>query len=146
MKNSGGFSYVCTWEINFVDFPNHTNTPFVHSFLMRKRKADIVVYRGDDDEAADSTALHIPQARTILISDNGRRAITTPASPQKVSSGSHAPPAVYEWRPPSSEALDDPFLDVGEAAGSEKADGNVKAKVAAKRYPTSVRCFTIFLC
>lgn len=99
-----------------------------------KRKLDIVAFRGDDDDDDD---LLIPQARTILISENGRRAITTPASPQKAPPASAPPPGVYHWRPP--EDLDDPFLDVGEVQVSEQANGNVKAKIAAKRYPTSVR-------
>lgn len=112
--------------INFVDRFNQATS-------MGKRKPEFVAYRGDDDD--EEARLLIPEARTILLSGNGRRAITTPASPQKSTSASRLPPPVYEWRPPDLEAADQAFLDL---AGIEVTVGNVKAKVAAKRYPTSV--------
>ena len=106
----------------------------------RKAKADFTVVRDSGDEADTS----IPQARTVRISENGLRILQTPRSPQKHSTRyQFLPDFQGEWNPSadytsidwSSHPLDE-ILEQQEEIGDSPV--TVAAKVAAKRYPTSV--------
>lgn len=101
-----------------------------------RRGPAVVAIRGDDSDDADDLELFVPQARTLLVSGDGRRALATPLSPQKASASTLLPPPVYQWQPP--ESASNPFLTSPDIVDNEEAGGNVKEKVAAKRYPTSV--------
>ena len=83
--------------------------------------------------------LHIGHSRTVQISDNGFCILQTPCSPVKVSSAQSRPLIEQEfddWNPCIE------YEDVGEESPlinvEENVQGTVAAKVAAKRYPTSV--------
>lgn len=100
-----------------------------------KGKSKFVVVR--DDKHDDK--LHIGHSRTVQISDNGFRILQTPRSPVKVSSAQSRPLVEQEfddWNPCIE------YEDVGEESPlinvEENVQGTVAAKVAAKRYPTSV--------
>ena len=94
-------------------------------------------------DSGDEADTSIPQARTVRISDNGLRILQTPRSPQKRSTTYK--PDFGEWNPSadyasidwSSHSLDELLQ---QQAGEEISDPaeTVAAKVAAKRYPTSV--------
>ena len=117
-----------------------------------KAKAEFTVVRNSGDEADTS----IPQARTVRISENGLRILQTPRSPQKRSTTIQVSPDFGEWNPSvdyasigwSGDQLGELFQ---QREGEETSDPmeTVAAKVAAKRYPTSIsfslRCppFTI---
>lgn len=97
---------------------------------MPKRDRWLVV-RDDDDEVLDD--VEIAQARVINLSTDGMRVLETPRSPQKRFSRA-VPTATTSFdHPPSLEDCDLSF-DVDE----EVAPETVGAKLAAKRYPTSV--------
>ena len=108
-----------------------------HCYLMkgkRNTKTYIVLCDESDDEM-----LAIPHARSFHITGDGCRVQPTPASPQKGDS----PPPWYDWNPSalyeeSLDVLDQPFQEEDRAA----AISDVAGKVAAKRYPTSVRAFS----
>ena len=99
-----------------------------------KGKSKFVVVR--DDKHDDN--LHIGHSRTVQISDNGFRILQTPRSPVKVSSASRllVEQEFDNWNP-SIE-----YEDVEEESPPPNVEDNLKstvaAKVAAKRYPTSV--------
>lgn len=100
-------------------------------------KKNFVVVRVSDDE--DDIA--IPQARTVRISNTGLNIIQTPRSPQKgaIPPG-HVPSPVYEWHPSNDYDCEtaDYHLAEDEVENEIEEVPTVAAKVAAKRYPTSV--------
>ena len=106
-----------------------------------KGKAQFTVIRDSGDEADTS----IPQACTVRISDNGLRILQTPRSPQKRSNTYQFSPDFGEWNPSadyastdwSSHPLDQ-LLQQQEGEEISNVAETVAAKVAAKRYPTSV--------
>lgn len=107
----------------------------------RKAKAEFTVVRGSGDEADTS----VPQARTVRISENGLRILQTPRLPQKRSTTYDFSPDFGEWNP-SADYTDidwsvhplEEVLQQQEGEKVEDSDVTVAAKVAAKRYPTSV--------
>ena len=102
---------------------------------MAKAKKGFVVVREDDSE--DNIA--IPQSRTVRLSNRGRNIIQTARSPQKGAVPSNRfPSPVYEWN--ASHDYDTIDLLPGNEADEEVdvEELPVAAKVAAKRYPTSV--------
>lgn len=105
--------------------------------LMAKAKKGFVVVREDDSE--DDIA--IPQSRTVRLSNHGRNLIQTARSPQKGAVASNRfPSPVYEWNASHDYDTIDLLLggEVEEEVEGEAEELPVAAKVAAKRYPTSV--------
>ena len=92
-----------------------------------------------DDNHNDN--LHIGHSRTVQISDNSFRILQTPRSPVKVSSASRllVEPEFDDWNPSIEydNVEEEPTLPNVE----ENVQSTVAAKVAAKRYPTSV-CYS----
>jgi len=102
-----------------------------------KAKRYVVVRDSDDDDERQD--ILIPQSRTIRISKNGLRLLQTPLSPQKAASASRRSPSPqYEWNP--STEYDNMEGEPNELDGDQSS--TVAEKVAAKRYPTSVRSIT----
>ena len=104
---------------------------------MAKTKKGFVVIRDDDSE--DDIA--IPQSRTVRLSNHGRNLIQTARSPQKgAASSNRFSSPVYEWNASNDYDTIDllPGDETEEGLGWEAEDLPVAAKVAAKRYPTSV--------
>ena len=100
-------------------------------------KKSFVVVRGSDSE--DDIA--IPQARTVRISNTRLNIIQTPRSPQKgVIPPCRVPSPVYEWHPSNDYDCETADYDLAEdeILNETKEVPTVAAKVAAKRYPTSV--------
>ena len=109
----------------------------------RRRNGKGYVVLRDTDPGEDDIA--IPQARTITLSANHCRIQQTPRSPQK--SCRFAQPApCYHWNPSPQydlEELDDrsQHTHIAEFAPAQASD--VAAKVASKRYPTSVSVIVV---
>lgn len=96
----------------------------------RKVQNYSVVRHGEDEDD-----LSLARSRTARISDNGFRILQTPLSPQKRSSSSiqHlAEPDFSDWNPSFDYEVIEEQVTVDAEAPT------VAAKVAAKRYPTSV--------
>lgn len=101
-------------------------------------KKGFVVVRGSDSEDDVS----IPQSRTVHLSNTRLNIIQTTRSPQKRLATRRSPSPVYEWH--ASVDYDTVDLVSGDNATgkldhAEEELHTVAAKVAAKRYPTSVR-------
>lgn len=90
--------------------------------------------RDDDSEVEDDVA--IPQARAIHMSSDGRRVLETPRSPVKRFSAAVPPTHEADFDDPPLPILDENPFDLEE---DEMAAPTVGAKLAKKRYPTSVR-------
>ena len=107
----------------------------------RKKGSTVVTCRDSDDDN-----LHVPQARSLHISRDGRRVVETPRSPQK-QAAAPKPPLHYEWNP----SHDYDHLDEDGYVFRETTDEtpttvpHVIGKVASKRYPTSVSPPRLFL-
>ena len=106
-----------------------------------KTKAEFTVVRDSGDEADTS----IPQARTVRISENGLRILQMPRSPQKRATTYQFLPDFGEWNPSADyTSIDwnghplDELLQQPEGEEISDSTVTVAAKVAAKRYPTSV--------
>jgi LmbE family N-acetylglucosaminyl deacetylase len=100
-----------------------------------KGKSKFVVVCDDHDDN-----LHIGHSRTVKISDNGFHILQTPRSPVKVSSASRllVEQEFDDWNPSieyNNFEEDSTALNV-----EENVQSTMAAKVAAKRYPTSVSC------
>lgn len=103
----------------------------------QSHKKSFVVVRGSDSE--DDIA--IPQARTVRVSNTGLNLIQTPRSPQKGAiPPCRIPSPVYKWHPSIDYDCETANHGVSEdeALNESEEVPTVAAKVAAKRYPTSV--------
>ena len=100
-------------------------------------KKTFIVVHGSDSE--DDIA--IPQAHTVRISNTGLNIIQTPCSPQKGAvPPCRVPSPVYEWHPSHDYECEmaDHDLFEDDTVNEIEEVPTVAAKVAAKRYPTSV--------
>ena len=112
--------------------------------MMAKAKKAFIVVREDDSE--DDIA--IPQSRTVRLSNHGRNIIQTTRSPQKGAvSSNRFPLPVYEWNASQDYDTIDllPGGDAEQEVDGDAEDLPVAAKVAAKRYPTSMSFIPWFL-
>lgn len=103
--------------------------------VKRKKVSTTVICRDSDDED-----IHVPQARSLHISRDGRRVVETPRSPRKQAAAPQRPPN-YEWNPSNDydRAEEDGYVHVEEFADETSTSiPHVISKVASKRYPTSV--------
>ena len=101
----------------------------------RKKGSTVVTCRDSDDDN-----LHVPQARSLHISRDGRRVVETPRSPQKQAAAPQPSPH-YEWNPSIDydHADGDEYMCIEESADEASTTiPHVIGKVASKRYPTSV--------
>lgn len=104
---------------------------------MTKGKRKVMQY-GVVRHGADEDDLSLAHSRTARISNNGFRILQTPLSPQKRSSSSiqRLPdPDFSDWNPSLDHEVSEEQVVVDAEAPT------VAAKVAAKRYPTSVSKF-----
>ena len=105
--------------------------------MAKSNKKGFVVMRGSDSEDDVS----IPQSRTVHLSNTGLNIIQTARSPQKRLAIRRSPSPIYEWH--ASINYDNVDLMPGDNATevdhAEEGLHTVAAKVAAKRYPTSIR-------
>ena len=100
----------------------------------RKTVSAVVVCDSDDEE------IHVPQARSLHVSRDGRRVVETPRSPQKQAAAPQPSPH-YEWNPSVDydHADGDGYVCIEESADEASTTiPHVIGKVASKRYPTSV--------
>lgn len=120
----------------FSDYCSRGRGVLLSSTMKRgKRKVKnyaVVRHHEEDDD------LSLANSRTAHISDNGFRILQTPLSPQKRSSSSFhrlPDPDFSDWSP-SFE-----YEGSEEQVVADPEAPTVAAKVAAKRYPTSVSGF-----
>lgn len=100
----------------------------------RKTVSAVVVCDSDDEE------IHVPQARSLHVSRDGRRVVETPRSPQKQAAAPQPSPH-YEWNPSVDydHADGDGYVCIEESADEASTTiPHVIGKVASKRYLTSV--------
>ena len=104
--------------------------------MAKAKKVFVVVC---EDDSKDDIA--VPQSHTVRLSNHGCNIIQTTRSPQKgVVSSNRFPLPVYKWNASQDYNTIDllPRGDAEEEVDEEAEDLPVAAKVAVKRYPTSV--------
>ena len=136
------------WEIRAYEASSTCRARFrkhYNDMPGRCRNGKGYVVLRDTDSAKDDIA--IPQAHTVTLSANHRHIQQTPCSPQKSCRFAQPAPS-YHWNPSPQydlQELDDGFqnADIAELPSAQSSD--VAAKVASKRYPTSISISVIFL-
>ena len=114
-----------------------------HNDMGRRRNDKNYVVIRDTDLGEDNIA--IPQARTVTLSANHRRIQQTPCSPQKSCRFAQPAPS-YHWNPSPQydlQELDDGFQHAHITESTSAQASDVAAKVASKRYPTSVSVLVV---
>ena len=129
-------------ELASVSIITTRKSPPMPGRFGRRNGKSYVVLR-DTDSGEDDVS--IPQAQTVTLSANHRRIQQTPRSPQK--SCRFAEPApCYNWNPsPQYDLpdLDGSFQRAHNTEFTSAQPSDVAAKVASKRYPTSVSVIVI---